>query len=168
MQPGHFKSNAQQLGNASSTHTGNMGGLAGADAICAARATAAGLSGTYLAWLSEGSTDEPRDRFTQSSPYARVDGTRVADSWADLTDTTILAPINVTETGSTIGGTRDVWSNILWTGAEKVGNDDCSNWTSTAGLGWEGDHSQTNQTWAAPSVGTTSCANSNRLYCFEQ
>src|SRR5207248_2675590 len=34
-------------------YDGNLGGLAGADAKCQARATAASLSGTYKAWLSD-------------------------------------------------------------------------------------------------------------------
>src|SRR5262249_42934796 len=36
----------------STTHDGNLGGLDGADAICASLAANAGLSGTYKAWLS--------------------------------------------------------------------------------------------------------------------
>ena len=39
----------------STVHDGNLGGLVGADAICNSLASAAGLAGTYKAWLSDGS-----------------------------------------------------------------------------------------------------------------
>ena len=76
-------------------HNGNLGGLAGADAICQARAEAAGslaAPGTYLAWLSDagGGVDppvSPSTRFIQASvPYRLVNGTIVAASWSDLVD----------------------------------------------------------------------------------
>ena len=60
--------------------------------------------GTFRAWLSD-STGSPSTRFTQSTlRYVRVDGVKVADDWADLTDITMTAgflytPINVTENG---------------------------------------------------------------------
>jgi hypothetical protein len=38
----------------STVHDGNLGGLAGADAICNSLASDAGLPGTYKAWLSDG------------------------------------------------------------------------------------------------------------------
>ena len=77
----------------STKHTGNLGGQAGADAICQSRASAAGLAGTFLAWISEGSIDEPRDRFTQSSAsYRRVDGTTIASNWDDLIDGHLFLP----------------------------------------------------------------------------
>ena len=92
----------------STTHDGNLGGLAGADAICQARAAAAGLPGTYLAWLSDGSAS-PATRFlTQSAgPYRLVNGTTIADDWADLTSGDLDAPINITETGDPPGGEPD-------------------------------------------------------------
>ena len=85
----------------SAVYDGAMGGLDGADAKCQALAAAAGLPGTFRAWLSD-STGSPSTRFTQSTlRYVRVDGVKVADDWADLTDATKLlyAPINVTENG---------------------------------------------------------------------
>ena len=48
----------------STTHNGNLGGVAGADAICNARAAAAGLPGSYLAWISM-ADDDPEFRFFQ-------------------------------------------------------------------------------------------------------
>ena len=60
---------------------GNLGGLAGADDKCQAEADGPASivpSGTYLAWLSDG-TDSPDTRFTKSShPYMLPDGTKLA------------------------------------------------------------------------------------------
>jgi hypothetical protein len=49
----------------STTQTGNLGGLSGADQICNDRAVAAGLTGNYLAWLSTSSMDAI-DRFSNT------------------------------------------------------------------------------------------------------
>ena len=55
----------------------NLGGLTGADGKCQAEADDPASivpSGTYLAWLSDG-TDSPDTRFTKSShPYILPDG----------------------------------------------------------------------------------------------
>jgi hypothetical protein len=52
--------------------TGALGGLIGADQQCAALAGAAGLSGTYRAWLSD-DTGSPATRFTPSTvPYVHT------------------------------------------------------------------------------------------------
>ena len=57
---------------------GNLGGLAGADEKCQAEAddhASIVPSGTYLAWLSDG-TNSPDTRFAKSSdPYVLPDGT---------------------------------------------------------------------------------------------
>ena len=83
----------------SALYTGNLGGLAGADAICNMRAQAAGLPGTYMAWLSTNQANgTPATRFTQSAqPYRKVDGVLVANNWADLIDGTLASAIDKTE-----------------------------------------------------------------------
>ena len=48
----------------STLQDGNLGGLAGADAICNTRASAAGLPGAYVAWLSS-TTVDARDRLAR-------------------------------------------------------------------------------------------------------
>ena len=71
------------------TFDGNLGGLAGADAECQSRATGAGLSGTFLAWLSDGVTD-PDARFDKTGgPFVLTSGVVLATDWADLTDGTL-------------------------------------------------------------------------------
>ena len=84
----------------STSYDGNLGGLAGADAKCQDQADAAGLTGTFKAWLSD-AKGSPSTRFTRSAgaPYVLVDGTVIADNYAGLTSGSLEHPINQTETG---------------------------------------------------------------------
>ncbi len=90
----------------SATFDGNLGGLTGADDNCQAEAddpASVVPSGTYLAWLSDGS-DSPDIRFTKSAhPYILPDGTKIAEDFTDLTDGSILHTINIGSTGQPIG-----------------------------------------------------------------
>ena len=65
----------------SAQFNGNLGGLTGADDKCQAEANGPASivpSGTYLAWLSDG-TDSPDTRFTKSAhPYMLPDGSKIA------------------------------------------------------------------------------------------
>lgn len=98
----------------SQVFNGNLGGLAGADAKCQQLATAAGLGGTYKAWLSDSTTDA-RDRLTHATvPYRLVDGTTVANDFTDLTDGSLDAPINRAENGTVVG-------DRPWTGTDFAG-----------------------------------------------
>src|SRR4051812_38795722 len=77
---------------------GNLGGLAGADAICQTRASFAGLPGTYRAWLSTTAVDAEARFFHSTSPYVLTDGTTVvANNWDDLVDGTLAEAITMTE-----------------------------------------------------------------------
>ena len=102
------------------TFDGNLGGLAGADEKCQAAADASSIvpSGTYRAWLSD-STGSPSTRFQRSTgPYVLPDGTIIAaHGYADLTNGTLNAPIDQTETGGPTSppGTT-VWSNTASAG----------------------------------------------------
>ena len=91
----------------SESFNGNLGGLAGADAICQAEADGPASivpSGTYLAWLSDG-TDSPDTRFTRSAhPYTLPDGTKIAEDFSDMTDGSILHTFNIDPTGKPLGG----------------------------------------------------------------
>jgi LruC domain-containing protein len=166
------------------TFTGNLGGVAGADSKCQAAAGAAGLSGTWRAWISDGQGRSPSSRFVKANvPYVRCDGVRIADNWADLTDGAIQNPINVTETGDApMGGGNFIWSFTRTNGTPGLFNNGsfacygtnchCFNWTST----------QTNNPTIGSAVGRWAfmdddwtdysygnfCSSRYRLYCFEQ
>ena len=151
-------------------------GLGGADALCQNAAQAAGLTGNYLAWLSD-STESPDLRFTKSTgPYALVTGTRIAESYSDLVDGTIITPIQVTETGDTLN------TDLVWTGTASDGGPSKDNFCDD----WSVDDSnpvtniqvgrsdRANAEWTSFDlpvtipITTISCGDIYRLYCFEQ
>jgi hypothetical protein len=154
----------------SQTYTGNLGGIAGAQALCSQLAAAAGLPGTFDAWLST-EASSPNTRFVRhTGPYVRVDGTPVAWSYLDLTDGHLFEALRMDENGDLIGE-----SDLAWTATTAGGDyqqttllDDCSNWTNGAGFGnaiagrtfWQ-DINWTNY-FNAP------CGTPQHLYCFEQ
>jgi hypothetical protein len=148
-------------------------GVAGADVKCQTRAQAAGLSGTYRAWISDSTpASAPAQRFTNTEntgPYVLVDAnaTQIAAAWTDLIDGALQAPINVDEMGATLES--DVWTHTLANGTPGgLGDMYCLEWTS-AGTD-EGDIGNStvadNTQWTA--VGTAVCNVNLALYCFEQ
>jgi hypothetical protein len=151
----------------STTHTGNLGGLAGADSICQARAAAGGLPGTYRAWLSLPGTDAA-DRMTHATgPYMRWDGTVVADNWDDLVDGTLDAPINLSEAG-TLVSPANVWTATTSSGTYSAVAGSCASWTTTisADTAVIGVASEVDSSWTQGA--TNVCSSANRLYCVEQ
>jgi hypothetical protein len=150
----------------STLHQGNLGGLAGADAICQELAGAAGLSGTFKAWLSDATTSAA-DRLTHATvPYVRVDDIKVADDWTDLVDGVLDEPISIDENGAPVS------RNAVWTGTDDDGSnpalETCEGWTSAAGdlNGEAGSPHAVDRSWTTgPRI---SCSASLPLYCFEQ
>ena len=137
-------------------------------------ATAAGLPGTYKAWLSD-STSSPSSRFVPSTgPYRLVNGTTIAANWTDLTDGTLAAPINVTETGGGTGDVTYVWTNTDPDGtARNVPSDaskgHCTNWStnsSPASDGIGGSAGSRTTSWTALVIAP--CDYRYHLYCFQQ
>ena len=157
-----------------SAHTGDLGGLEGADAICQAEAVEAGLLGTYIAWIS--TTDVgPADRFAHppASNYMLVDGTIIATNWDDLTDGRLLHGIDLTATG--VLTWEGVWTNTKFHDGSPYniyGNpaeDSCNEWTSASGnhLGAFGSSYNSGPEWTQ--VGFTpnvQCSNLLHFYCF--
>jgi hypothetical protein len=156
----------------STLHNGNLGGLAGADRICQARADAAGLPGTFKAWLSD-STQAARARLTHAAvPYVLVEGTQVAAHWADLVDGTRAAPIQRNEKGDpeTCCG--------VWTGTSAAGtaiSPQCLDWTYESHCtlrechGTIGDMNDTTSFWSRKHFdAVVTCFIHQHLYCFEQ
>jgi hypothetical protein len=90
----------------SKTYDSNLGGLTGADAKCQKEADDPASivpSGTYRAWLSDG-TNSPNSRFTRSSsPYVLANGKKIAENYSDLTDGSLLNPINLGPNGKPVG-----------------------------------------------------------------
>jgi hypothetical protein len=132
----------------------NLGGLAGADAICQARATATGAgSKTWHAYLSTSATNgspavNARDRIG-SGPWCNARGTRIAQNVADLHGDTLeqaqygnnLSRTTVlTEKGDPVKGAGDNPNqHDILTGSQTNGraytdgaDHTCGNWTSNS------------------------------------
>lgn len=148
-------------------YTGNLGGVAGADALCATSAANAGLERKYFAYISV-SGNAARNRIVAEGPiYIYVSptdrrrvGTSLSTIWATgglefpmrYTEFYQVMNVNVA-TGSTSAGAS--------TGA------DCSSWTATGGAVSVGS---SNATGSAYTGGTVAFCNSTsiHLYCINQ
>jgi hypothetical protein len=154
---------------AAASSFGNLGGLAGADAICQDAADDAGLTGTWTAWLS--TTDEPgpggspgidaRDRI-RDGRYELVDETVIADDKDDLTDGFLKAPISLNERGEE--ELAKVWTG---TDADGTGTDaNCSNWTSSSEVATPGSSGDISSDWTNVTAPTSCDQTDFHLYCF--
>ena len=156
----------------SQRYAGTFGGLTEADAHCAELATAAGLPGLYMAWLSE-DKDCPATRFVQSSiPYVLPDGSQVASDWSDLIKGSLAHPIDQTETGQTLPASQPctpesaTWTNTRTEGTPVNPDSDCLGWTFPINNSRTGDpHSQASG-WTNNC--SLPCQTALRFYCFEQ
>jgi uncharacterized repeat protein (TIGR01451 family) len=155
---------AQCVFVSSTTSNGDLGGLAGADATCAAAATSSGLAGTFKAWLSTTATSAGGRMTNVALPYVRLDETVVATSWTVLTSGGLAAPINLTERGAPAAAS--VWTNTEVDGGSLAA--DCTLWSdgTSAGTGVQGTTSSITSTWT--SDGAPTCNLLKALHCVEQ
>ena len=112
----------------STTYSGALGGLDGADMYCQTAATEAGLPGTFQAWLSYGSSNAI-DRTADVGPWYSTGDTQVFASKADL------AGDPQTEILDEHGGYPQSLAGA-WTGSDSQGNataDTCEGWTNATG-----------------------------------
>jgi hypothetical protein len=153
---------------------GNLGGLTGADALCAAEATAAHLSGTYSAWLATDS-ESPATRLTHSTGnYQLVNGKLVAQGWDNLVSGLLQNPVDLVPDGSLVVGVPlgvfaagMAWSNVAFDGTESELQQSCGGWADLGSLGAVGASSQTDQTWTDDGGGEE-CTGQAGIYCVEQ
>jgi hypothetical protein len=144
---------------------GSLGGLAGADAACQARAQAAGLTGAFHAWLST-STVDARSRFGSARGWVRPDGRPFADSIPQLADTfQIFNPPRIDELGHDLA-LADPLARVA-TGSQQDGRraaDTSGDWGSPGSRYAVGNALATGWFWAANDVnpGNTEA----HLYCF--
>lgn len=158
----------------STTYTGDLRtagaqatGLAGGDALCAARATAQGLGGTWVAWLSSNSVNA-WDRVADVGPWyqAQSAGTSML---LTLTNKAMLRSlpaqvVAVDETG--VARTGDLWTGTTIGGMRS--GDSCNNFESGSNqvFGTYGVVGSATQAWTV--AGTSSCSSAKRLLCLEQ
>jgi hypothetical protein len=157
---------------------GQFKGVAQADAICQAHATAAALGGTWKAWLSS-SAGSVASRFTHTGgPFKLIDGTVIANDWSELTSGTLKAKPSEDENGNPLTD-QWVWTGTLFDGtlANSTCPDaggscaPCNDWTSanTNEFVQFGKSQYTDGRWSGADAGTMiTCNSANGLYCFEQ
>jgi hypothetical protein len=161
----------QYLGNGSS-------GLDGADRLCNSSAQAAGLPGTFQAWLS-GTDIDAIDRITGTGPWYLTDSLLGSGplAFASRSSLATMPAVSVSrdETGSLVGLPWTVWTGTL-TGGTKFAERVCQQFGSTgpawhtsaadlSSLGSVGD--PTDIAGWTYSAGYT-CDQQHHLYCFEQ
>jgi hypothetical protein len=155
----------------SDVSNGVMGGIAGADARCAAAAGRGKLGSTWVAWISS-STVDARDRIEFQGTFRLLDGKEVVANRSQLLSGKLSVPIDVDETGTTATGFAGVWTGAA---ADGRASDTCNDWTSNGVVvfGAQGSFDQTGVAWTkngGPGGGFENwgCQTSSRLYCFER
>ena len=155
----------------STTSTGNLGGVGGADDTCNALANGAGLPGVYMAWLATTDADDPAETCDQApGPYILPNGDLVANDWADLTDGFLINPIDVDENG-TEDIVAGVWTNVAPGGVVKDGSGqgDCDGWTEgTNAFSGELRGTRNTRFLRGTDRARAGCATQLRLYCVGQ
>lgn len=152
----------------STLHNGNLGGLTGGDSICAARATAAGMTGTWKAWLSDSTTDAI-SRIADHAPwYTPDESTVVISSYSLLSTPASTVPIVIDESGNDLSSSGNAVLTATNASGVKVANQHCSNWTDSS----NGGNVRVGAINGSGSFWTTGvadfCDSISALYCFEQ
>ncbi len=142
--------------------------LASADAECALRASAAGLPGTYVAWLST-STVSALSRLGTARGWVRTDGLPFTDSAAWLTQqNVVLYPPRLDEWGHV----PDRSEVITGTGPDGQVSSyfsfmhNCDDWSNPDGTLMLGDSSGGSKAWTAAAGTVCTSDMLAHLYCF--
>ncbi|NUN04818.1 MAG: DUF1554 domain-containing protein [Bdellovibrio sp.] len=170
----------------STTYDGNLGGIAGADAKCQARANAASLGGTWKAIISDSTTNAQSRMKFRTKPVYDLAGRLLWNPAQGVTHSndsyTMYIPSPFYSPGQTVVGAPTMASglrttelggtatNETWSGSDPYGaavaNTHCTNWSTTAGNGFVGRADTVTQTWIYYT--TRSCATATlSLYCLE-
>lgn len=143
-----------------------------ADALCQSRADAAGLGGSYRAWLSTQGSDAIDKISETAGPWFTVTGTKVADTKSNFATLGLKAAIDINELGEiVIHDLDEPYEEYPWTGTTGEGLrslDTCNDWNSSNNIydgtfGVAGQYKQ--QFWTK--AGRRSCENLESLYCLE-
>jgi hypothetical protein len=119
---------------------GNLGGITGANALCATQAAAAGFPGTWKAFLST-STQNVQNLITGTNattiPVVNSKGESMFSSWNAAFSSTSYWPspayiytFDGTTVNSSFCSDADGWTGIQYTGAPSTYN--CNDWTSSS------------------------------------
>jgi hypothetical protein len=160
----------------------SLTGLDAADAICQARADAAGLDGTFVAWISDDNDDAycrvhgltgkksancgQAELPATAGPWFRTDGTPFADRIDLLTSSYVIySPMRHDEFGSSFDTVFNYWTATDSAGV--LDGENCSNWTDSTASGVSisiGRTSHTVHQWTYQFESDT-CQSDNSLLC---
>jgi hypothetical protein len=144
----------------------DLGGLSGADQICAANASAAGLHGAYVAWLSTSKVDAI-DRLGPARGWVRLDGKPFVDTTAQLAAGQIFYPIALDASGAPVPALTQVRTGTNSAGRFDTSFDACQDWTSGTGYGVLGYSDAGTGRWTFDQHLSAACgAGAVHLYCF--
>jgi uncharacterized protein DUF1554 len=160
----------------SAAYDGNLGGLAGADATCQAHAETAGVRGSFKAWLSDDAISAGDRLYHAATPYVLVDGTVVANDWAELASNFLAHPIDRTELGDSptvfdtgCGPFAGVFTGTGAPNAFSVAGQNCNGWSTADGAvnALIGHALEANSHWTNL-CSFQPCSTPTPLYCIEQ
>ena len=159
-------------------------GLAAGDNICQTRANAAGLTGTFVAWLSDVNNDAycrvsgllglVANNCDQSvlpgnaGPWVRTDGYPFSGSIDRLvTDNQVFTPIRLDETGTFVPYAQPLYfyAGTSTNGVGSGTSNNCGGWTDTTLGSSFGSPFLTSRRWSGSTF--TGCNTIQRLACFE-
>ncbi len=140
-----------------------------ADAVCGQVATNAGLSGSWLAWISTSVTSASQRLEHATTPYRLIDGTLVAANWTELTSGTLQHPIDTSEHGQQVAQQYVITGTL--SNGEVNPNNTCNDWSGqsnalTTQMGLTSSASQWSNT--DQSSAQTCDGGLGGLDCFEQ
>ena len=150
----------------STSYTGDLGGLAGADLKCQAAAESVGLHGTFKAWLSDKKTPAP-SRLSDLGPWYSIDGTRKLFHNRKSFLASPLAPIDLNERGQRVTAGQSVWTGTAPGGLVA---DTCGDWTGEEkeSAGTAGTVGAKDESWTRSGQFGDCSKTSLHLYCIEQ
>ncbi|MBW2454746.1 MAG: hypothetical protein JRI68_09550 [Deltaproteobacteria bacterium] len=132
-------------------YTGNLGGVAGADADCTTQAAQNGIGGTWRAFLCSGSQNviDVVPGYLQGFPVKNINGVTLWNNWGEIFTTTSWiggGAKMITFSGLVVDEPQVV--NPVWTDADNwhgclatgyVAASHCAGWTTTTGNGIGGE-----------------------------
>ncbi len=154
--------------NNSATFNGNLGGRAGADALCAGSANKPAGYSHFRAFISVSATDEIQDMpanylVPTTLPIVGPNGTQLASNWANLLDGNIDATLLAA--GINMAASAGSW----WSGSTEFGavngTGTCGGWTSSLSLvaAFYGANNSTTAGWL--NNGNWTCNNLSAVMC---
>ncbi|HUS30968.1 MAG TPA: hypothetical protein VMZ53_20805 [Kofleriaceae bacterium] len=106
--------------------------MTAADATCGSEAAAAGLPGTFVAFLTSSSVPDVRARFAGSRGWVLVDGTPVGTTMDAMLDQyAVLNAVDMLADGSRFASNQSAWTGMLEDGKVDT-TATCNDWTTSS------------------------------------